>query len=96
MSSIPKDLDQTDTASVRAYILHWHNTNKDKPAPRDWYRSWELYLDQLRKHTLMRDYCDGDHAADQYCLACDGNSEEATARQWTSPNARDWDGGLKR
>jgi hypothetical protein len=48
MSSIPKDLDQTDTAAVRAYILQWHNANRVKPAPRDWYRSWELYLDRLR------------------------------------------------
>lgn len=90
MTTIPHDLDQTDTAAVRAYILQWHNANKDRPAPRDWYRSWELYLDQLRKHRWMRDYCDGDHGADQYCLACDGNREEATAGQWTSPNQRDW------
>jgi hypothetical protein len=41
---IPQDLDQTDTAAVRNYILQWHNANKDKSAPRDWYRSWEIYL----------------------------------------------------
>jgi hypothetical protein len=88
MSSIPKDLDQTDTAAVRRYILDWDNAHPDIAPPRDWYRSWELYLDQLRKYRFIRDYCDGEHAAGQYCLVCDGRREEATAGQWTSPNDR--------
>jgi len=79
----------TDTAAVRQWILDWQNANPTKPAPRDWYRSWELYLEQLRKHRWMRDYCDGEHSPGQYCLVCDGRRKEATAGQWISPNVRD-------
>lgn len=89
-SSIPQDLDQTDTAAVRMYVLRWDKAHPDKPPPRDWYRSWEIYLDQLRRHTLMRDYCDQDHDPGQYCLVCDAKREEATAGQWISPNVPRW------
>lgn len=62
--------------AIREFILDWHNAHKKQPAPRDWYRSWELYLDQLRKHPLMRDYCDKKHGPGQYCLVCDGLQED--------------------
>jgi hypothetical protein len=50
---------RNDVETQRAYIEQWDAEHPNEPAPRDWYRSWELYLDSYRRIKAMEKALEG-------------------------------------